>query len=57
MAPCILKFTGWVIKGTYGVDMRLSDRLGRCTKDIWYAREDGEDWNLESLGVLCDFVS
>jgi len=57
VAPCILKFTGRVIKGSYSVDMRLSDRFGRCTKDIWYAREDGEDWDLESLGVLCDFVS
>jgi len=45
-----------VIKGSYSVDMRLSDRFGRCTKDIWYAREDGEDWDLESLGVLCDFI-
>ncbi|KAK0114175.1 hypothetical protein ONS95_013675 [Cadophora gregata] len=56
VAPCILKFTGWVVKGSYGVDLRLSDRFGRCTKDIWYRRGDGEDWDLESLGVLCDFI-
>ncbi|KAH7327039.1 thioesterase-like superfamily-domain-containing protein [Rhexocercosporidium sp. MPI-PUGE-AT-0058] len=55
IAPIILKFTGWALKG-YNETMIMSDRFGRCTRDIWYARSDGEDWDVHNLGILCDFI-
>ncbi|KAG4430039.1 hypothetical protein IFR05_014478 [Cadophora sp. M221] len=55
VAPIGLKFSGWPVKG-YRETMTGSDRLGRCTRECWYARSDGEDWDLDYLGILCDFI-
>lgn len=55
IAPIGLKFSGWRVKGCRET-MTGSDRFGRCTRERWYARSDGEDWDLDYLGVLCDFV-
>ncbi|KAL2060595.1 hypothetical protein VTL71DRAFT_9236 [Oculimacula yallundae] len=55
IAPVILKFDSWLLKG-YNKTTMNSDRFGLCTRDGWYARSDGEDWDLDYLGLLCDYV-